>query len=59
MMWQKNWGKHLFSEVSASAEKVKAEIYSLGFDLNAFGNRFYNAAPKENWYGGAKIGWRW
>ncbi len=57
--WHKNWGKHLFSEVSASAERVKAEIYSLGFDLNAFGNRFYNAAPKENWYGGVKVGWRW
>ncbi|ODS84675.1 MAG: TonB-dependent receptor [Cytophagaceae bacterium SCN 52-12] len=59
MTWQRNWGKHLFSEVSASAERVKAEIYSLGFDLNAFGNRFYNAAPKENWYGGVKVGWRW
>ncbi len=59
LAWHKNWGKHLFSEVSASGERVKAEIYSLGFDLNAFGNRFYNAAPKENWYGGAKIGWRW
>lgn len=57
--WHKDWGKHLFSEVSASAERVKAEIYSLGFDLNAFGNRFYNAAPKENWYGGVKVGWRW
>ncbi len=58
-VWQKDWGKHFFSEASASAERVKADIYSLGFDLNAFGNRFYNAAPKENWYGGVKVGWRW
>lgn len=58
-VWRKNWGKNLFSEASASIERVNADIYSLGFDLNAFGNRFYNAAPKENWYGGIKLGWRW
>ncbi|GAA4446308.1 TonB-dependent receptor PqqU [Ravibacter arvi] len=58
-VWNKSWGRHLFSEISASAERVHADIYSLGFDLNAFGNRYYNAAPKKNWYGGLKIGWRW
>ncbi len=57
--WKKSWGKHLFSEVSVSAEKVKADIYSLGFDLNAFGNRYYNAAPKDNLYGGLRLGWKW
>lgn len=56
--WRKNWGRSLFSEASASLERVQAEIYSLGFDLNAFGNRFYNAAPKKNWYGGLKVGYR-
>lgn len=58
-VWRKNWGPHLFSEASASVERVSADVYSLGFDLNAFGNRFYNAAPKENWYGGVKVGWKW
>lgn len=31
--------------------------YSLGNDINAFGNRFYNPAPKINIYAGVKIKW--
>ena len=57
--WKKNWGSHLYSELSASAEKVNAGIYSLGFDLNAFGNRYYNASPKNNLWAGVKVGWEW
>ena len=57
--WKKSWGQHFYSELSASAEKVNADIYSLGFDLNAFGNRYYNAAPKNNVWAGLKIGWEW
>lgn len=57
--WKKSWGKHLYSEVSAYAEKVNAGIYSLGYDLNAFGNRYYNSAPKNNLWAGVKLGWEW
>jgi iron complex outermembrane recepter protein len=38
---------------------VTAGIYSLGYDLNAFGNRFYNSAPKSNYWLGVKLGWEW
>lgn len=57
--WKKSWGQHFYSELSASAEKVNAGIYSLGYDLNAFGNRYYNAAPKNNLWAGVKVGWEW
>ena len=57
--WKKSWGNHLYSELSASAEKVNAGIYSLGYDLNAFGNRYYNSAPKNNLWAGVKVGWEW
>lgn len=57
--WKKSWGQHFYSELSASAEKVNAGIYSLGYDLNAFGNRYYNGAPKDNLWAGVKIGWEW
>lgn len=57
--WKKSWGSHFYSELSASAEKVNAAIYSLGYDLNAFGSRYYNAAPKKNLWAGVKIGWEW
>lgn len=57
--WKKSWGGHFYSELSASAEKVNAGIYSLGYDLNAFGNRYYNSAPKKNLWFGVKVGWEW
>jgi len=57
--WKKSWGQHFYGELSASAEKVNAGIYSLGYDLNAFGNRYYNSAPKNNLWAGVKIGWEW
>jgi iron complex outermembrane receptor protein len=57
--WKKSWGRHLYSELSASAEKVNAGIYSLGYDLNAFGSRYYNSAPKSNLWAGVKVGWEW
>ncbi|NIJ54887.1 TonB-dependent receptor [Dyadobacter arcticus] len=57
--WKKSWGQHFYSELSVSAEKVNAGIYSLGYDLNAFGNRYYNGAPKDNLWAGVKVGWEW
>ncbi len=57
--WKKNWGSHFYSELSASLEKVNAGIYNLGYDLNAFGNRYYNSAPKNNLWAGVKVGWEW
>lgn len=31
------------------------ELYSLGNDTNAVGNRFFNPAPTRNWYGGGNL----
>lgn len=31
------------------------ERYSLGNDINAFGDRFFNPAPTRNYYGGVKV----
>ena len=59
LSWNKSWGKHFYSELSGSADWVNAEIYSLGYDLNAFGNRYYNGAPKQNQWLGVKAGWKW
>jgi iron complex outermembrane receptor protein len=35
-------------------ENIFNTTYSLGNDLNAFGGRFYQPAPKRNFYLGAK-----
>ena len=32
------------------------EKYSLGNDLNAAGGRYFNAAPKRNFFAGVRIG---
>ncbi|WP_346236585.1 TonB-dependent receptor family protein [Niabella insulamsoli] len=37
------------------ADNLLNENYSLGNDINAFGGRFYNAAPRRNYFAGAVI----
>jgi iron complex outermembrane receptor protein len=37
------------------ADNLLNKTYSLGNDLNAFGGRFFNPAPKRNYFLGAKI----
>jgi iron complex outermembrane receptor protein len=42
-------------EIYAGAENILNEKYSLGDDLNAIGNRYYNAAALRNYYVGLKV----
>lgn len=39
-------------EIFIGIENVLNTKYSLGNDINAFGNRYYNAAPGRNYYAG-------
>lgn len=39
----------------AGIDNLLNEKYSLGNDINAFGNRFFNPAPPANYYGGIKF----
>ncbi len=39
----------------AGADNLLDVKYSLGNDLNAFGNRFYNPAPGRNYFGGISL----
>ena len=52
--------KHAFKktmmEVFAGADNILNENYSLGNDINAVGNRFYNAAPLRNYFAGIGVG---
>lgn len=43
-------------ELFAGADNLLDETYSLGNDLNAAGNRYYNAAFGRNYYFGLKLG---
>jgi iron complex outermembrane receptor protein len=42
-------------ELFAGADNLTDVIYSAGNDLNAAAARFYNAAPRRNFYGGISI----
>jgi iron complex outermembrane receptor protein len=50
------WKQHQLS-VYIFADNVLDELYSLGNDINAAGNRFYNPAPTRNMVIGASISW--
>jgi iron complex outermembrane receptor protein len=36
-------------------DNILNEVYSLGNDINAAGNRFYNPAPRRNVFAGVMV----
>ena len=49
--WKKEF--NAFSiELFTGIDNALNQLYSLGNDINAFGNRYYNPAPGRNYYGG-------
>lgn len=42
-------------DLYAGLDNILDERYSLGYDINAFGNRYYQPAPPLNWFGGIKF----
>jgi len=49
--WEHSFGKTRFG-VYAGIDNLLNEKYSLGDDLNAVGNRYYNASAPRNYYAG-------
>ncbi|HEY0667901.1 MAG TPA: TonB-dependent receptor, partial [Sphingobacteriaceae bacterium] len=45
-------------QVFAGADNLLNTSYSLGNDLNAVGNRYYNPAAGLNFYGGISVNWK-
>ena len=48
-------GKHLTADLYAGGDNLLDQTYSLGYDLNAVGNRYYNAAPRRNFTVGIRV----
>lgn len=42
-------------EIFAGIDNLLNTTYSLGNDINAFGERYFNAAPPRNYYGGISL----
>ena len=56
-LWQSKFGwrsssKKLPVEIFLLLDNIGNEKYSLGYDINAFGSRFYNASPARNFQTG-------
>ncbi len=51
--------KNAFMEIFAAANNIFNVKYSLGNDINAFGGRYYNAAPGANFTGGITLKYNW
>ena len=50
-----NPGKKIITDLFFSYDKSFNKPYSLGNDLNAAGNRFFNPSSPQNFYGGVKL----
>ena len=50
--------KFLQLNLYAGADNLLNEKYSLGNDINAVGGRYYNAAPRRNYYAGLSLMYR-
>jgi len=57
--WRRTFAGQWDLELYGGAENLLDESYSLGNDLNAFANRYYQPAPGRNWFGGVKVGFRY
>ncbi len=55
--WRKTYEKKYKLNFYAGADNLLNEQYSLGNDINAAANRFYNAAAERNYYVGVAIQW--
>jgi len=53
--WKRNF-RTVQLEIFAGIDNGLNQLYSLGNDINAVGNRYYNPAPARNYFGGIVLG---
>jgi iron complex outermembrane receptor protein len=53
--WKYKINNQHMIEVYFGIDNLLNQKYSLGNDLNAFGGRYFNAAPERNYYGGVRF----
>jgi iron complex outermembrane receptor protein len=54
--WRINPGHKTKITIYVGGDNLLNKTYSLGNDLNAVGNRYYNPAPLRNYYAGLSVG---
>jgi iron complex outermembrane receptor protein len=53
--WRSSFSQKFKFNLYAGVDNLFNDTYSLGNDINAAGGRYYNAAPKRNFYAGISI----
>jgi len=53
--WKFNFKQKHLADVFFGIDNLFDQKYSLGNDLNAFGQRYFNASPERNYFGGIKV----
>lgn len=56
LFWKTNLARKTTLQVHIGADNMLNQTYSLGNDINAFGNRFYNASLPRNYFAGLAVG---
>lgn len=57
--FRRTLGSRWTLDLYASGDNLLDQTYSLGYDLNAIGNRYFNAAAARNFVGGVRLGVKW
>lgn len=53
--WNVHFDRNFKIQIFVGIDNVLNEKFSLGNDINAFGNRYFNPAPERNYYAGLKF----
>lgn len=56
VLWNKQFNKQILG-LQFGVDNLLNEKYSLGNDINAFGNRYFNPSPKRNYFASISLKW--
>ncbi len=57
IIWKHQWNASLLSQMYLAVDNLTNRSYSLGYDTNAFGGRFYQPAAMRHAYAGIQLRW--
>ncbi|GAA4395692.1 TonB-dependent receptor PqqU [Nibrella viscosa] len=57
--FRRTLGQRWTLDAYVSGDNLLDQQYSLGYDLNAVANRFYNASARRNYVAGLRVGVKW
>ena len=57
LSWEHQWNPTLFARIYFAMDNLTNSSYSLGYDTNAFGGRYYQPAAMRHGYAGIQLRW--